>query len=60
MLTLVHLLSSLTSLPLWGCYGIGGSLLVVVGGVLLMAAKTNADELDAVSLRPVTRIKESA
>ena len=60
MLTLVHLLSSLTSLPLWGCYGIVGSLLVVVGGVLLMAAKTNADELDAVSLRPVTRIKESA
>jgi Putative Actinobacterial Holin-X, holin superfamily III len=60
MLTLVHLLSSLTSLPLWGCYGIVGGLLVVVGGVLLMAAKTKADELEAVPLRPVKRIKESA
>ena len=60
MLMLVHLLSSLTSLPLWGCYGIVGSLLVVVGAVLLMAARTKANELDAVPLRPVKRIKESA
>jgi Putative Actinobacterial Holin-X, holin superfamily III len=60
VLTLVHLLSSLTSIPLWGCYGIVGSLLIVVGGVLLVAAKTKADELDAVPLRPVKRIKESA
>ena len=37
-----------------------GSVLVVVGGVLLMAAKTKADELEAVPLRPVKRIKESA
>lgn len=60
VLTLVHLLSSLTSLPLWGCYGIVGSLLVVVGGVLLMAVKTKAHVPDAVPLRPVKRIKESA
>ena len=60
MLTLVHLLSSLTSIPLWGCYAIVGSLLVVVGGVLLMSAKTKAHVLDAVPLRPVKRIKESA
>ena len=60
VLTLVHLLSSLTSIPLWGCYGIVGSLLVIVGGVLLMAAKANADQLDAVPLRTIKRIKESA
>jgi len=60
VLTLVHLLSSSTSIPLWGCYGIVGSLLIVVGGVLLVAATTKADELDAVPLRPVKRIKESA
>jgi hypothetical protein len=60
VLMLVHLLASLTSIPLWGCYGIVGSLLVVVGGVLLMAAKTKADEPDAVPLRMVKRIKESA
>ena len=60
VLTLVHLLSSLTSIPLWGCYGIVGSLLVIVGGVLLMAAKATADQLDAVPLRTIKRIKESA
>jgi hypothetical protein len=60
VLTLVHLLWSSTSIPLWGCYGIVGSLLIVVGGVLLVAATTKADELDAVPLRPVKRIKESA
>ena len=60
VLMLVHLLSSVTSLPLWECYGIVGSLLLVVGGVLLMGAKTKAAELDAVPLRPVKRIKESA
>ena len=60
VLMLVHLLSSVTSIPLWGCYGIVGSLLLGVGGVLLMAAKTKADELDAVPLRPLKRIKESA
>jgi hypothetical protein len=60
MLMLVHLLSSLTSIPLWGCYAIVGSLLVVVGGVVLMAVKTKAPVLDAVPLRPVKRIKESA
>jgi hypothetical protein len=59
VLTLVHLLSSSTSIPLWGCYGIVGSLLIVVGGFLLVAATTKADELDAVPLRPVKRIKES-
>jgi hypothetical protein len=60
MLMLVHLLSSLTSIPLWGCYAIVGSLLVVFGGVLLMAVMTKAHVLDAVPLRPVKRIKESA
>jgi hypothetical protein len=57
---LVHLLASLTSIPLWGCYGIVGSLLFVVGGVLLLAANTKADEPDAVRLRSVKKIKESA
>jgi Putative Actinobacterial Holin-X, holin superfamily III len=60
VLMLAHLLASLTSIPLWGCYGIVGSLLVVVGGVLLMAGKTKAEELDAVPLRTVKRIEESA
>ena len=60
VLTLVHLLSSLTSLPLWGCYGIVGSLLIVVGGVLLLVTAKTKAEVDAAPLRQVKRIKESA
>src|SRR3990172_13416368 len=60
MLMLVHVLAALTVVPLWGCYGIVGSTLVVLGGVLLAASKTKAEELDGVPQRTVQRIKESA
>ena len=60
MLMLVHVLAALTVVPLWGCYGIVGSALVVLGGVLLAAGKTKAEELDVVPQRTVERIKESA
>jgi hypothetical protein len=60
MLMLVHMLAALTVVPLWGCYGIVGSALVVLGGVLLAAGKTKAEELDVVPQRTVERIKESA
>ena len=60
MLMLVHVLAALTVVPLWGCYGIVGSVLVVLGGVLLAAGKTKADERDVVPQRKVERIKESA
>jgi len=60
MLMLVHVLAALTVVPLWGCYGIVGSVLVVLGGVLLAAGKTKAEELDEVPQRTVERIKKSA
>jgi len=60
MLMLVHVLAALTVVPLWGCYGIVGSALVVLGGVLLAAGKTKAEELDVVPQPTVERIKESA
>jgi hypothetical protein len=60
MLMLVHVLAALTVVPLWGCYGIVGSTLVVLGAVLLAAGKTKAKELDVVPQRTVERIKESA
>ena len=60
MLMLVHVLAVLTVVPLWGCYGIVGSAVVVLGGVLLAAGKTKAEELDVVPQRTVERIKESA
>jgi hypothetical protein len=51
---LVHVLAELTVVPLWGCYGIVGSVLVVLGGVFLAAGKTKAEELDVVPQRPLT------
>jgi putative superfamily III holin-X len=60
MLMLVHVLAALTEVPLWGCYGIVGSALVVLGGVRLAAGKTKTEELDVVPQRTVERIKESA
>jgi hypothetical protein len=60
MLMLVHVLAVFTVVPLWGCYGIVGSVLVVLGGVLLAAGKTKAEELDVVPQQTVERIKESA
>lgn len=57
---LVHLLAALTVVPLWGCYGIVGSPLVILGGVLLATGKTKAEEVDVVSPQTVERIKESA
>jgi len=60
MLMLVHVLAALTVIPLWGCYGIVGSVLALLGGVVLAAGKTKAEELDVVPQRTVERIKESA
>jgi uncharacterized membrane protein len=60
MLMLVHVLAALTVVPLWGCYGIVGSVLVVLGAVLLVAGKTKAEELDVVAQPTVERIKKSA
>jgi Putative Actinobacterial Holin-X, holin superfamily III len=39
ILMLVHLLDAYTTIPLWGCYGIVGGALVLIGGVLLVTAK---------------------
>jgi uncharacterized membrane protein len=60
MLMLVHVLAVFTAVPLWGCYGMVGSVLVVLGGVLLAAGETKAEELDVVPQQTVERIKESA
>ena len=60
MLALVHVLDAFTMVPLWGCYGIVGSVLVVLGGVLLVAGKTKAEALDVVPQQTVARMKESA
>jgi hypothetical protein len=57
---LVHVLAALTVVPLWGCYGLVGSPLVLLGGVLLATGKTKAEEVDVVPPQTAQRIKESA
>ena len=60
MLMLVQGLAVFTVVPLWACYGIAGSALVVLGGVVLAAGRTKAAERDLVPQRAVERIKQSA
>ena len=60
MLMLVHVLDAFTTVPLWGCYGIVGGLLVVLGGGLLAAGKTKAEAVDVVPEPTVARMKETA
>lgn len=60
MLMLVHVLVAWTVVPLWGCYGIVGSTLVVAGGLLLATGKIKAEKLDVMPQGTVERIKESA
>jgi len=59
MLMVVHLLAALTVVPLWGCYGIVGSGLVVLGGVWLAVGKATANKLDVVPAGMAERINES-
>ncbi|MGZ8464492.1 MAG: phage holin family protein [Candidatus Binatia bacterium] len=60
MLALVHLLDAITVVPLWACYGIVATILVVLGAVLLVAAKTKAEALEVVPQPTVARMKENA
>jgi len=58
LLMLVHLLAALTTIPLWGCYGIVGTLLFVVGLVFLYRGKHAAAQLDEVLPQTTTTLKE--
>jgi len=60
MLMLVQVLAAFTAIPLWGCYGTVGSVLVILGAVLLAAGKTKAEELDVVPQQTVETMKETA
>jgi hypothetical protein len=60
MLMAVHVLAALTVVPLWGCYGIVGGVVVILGGVVLARGKTKTKKLEVVPQQTVERIKESA
>jgi len=60
MLMLVQGLAVVTGVPLWACYGIAGSALVVLGGVVLAAGRAKTEKLDSVPRRVAERIDENA
>jgi hypothetical protein len=43
---LVHVLATYTEMPLWGCYGVVGSVLAVLGWGLLASGKHTVEEID--------------
>jgi hypothetical protein len=45
-LMLVHVLAAHTDIPLWGCYGIVGGVLTILGATLLYTGKRRADRVD--------------
>jgi hypothetical protein len=58
-LMLVHILVAYTDVPLWGCYGIVGSVVAVLGGVLLAAGTHKAEKIDVLP-QTVETMKENA
>jgi hypothetical protein len=56
---LVHLLHAFTPIPLWGCYGLVGGVLLLAGLLLLLRAKKTAAEIAAVP-QTVQTLKENA
>ena len=58
-LMLVHVLAAYTDMPLWGCYGIVGSVLAVLGWVLLASGKHTVEEIDVLP-QTVETMKENA
>jgi len=60
ILMLVHLLRAFTAIPLWGCYGIIGTVLLVIGVALLMTGKKTAQKIDVIPPQTVDTLKENA
>ena len=56
---LVHVLAAYTDVPLWGCYGVVGSGLAVLGWVLLASGKHKVEEIDVMP-QTVEIMKENA
>jgi hypothetical protein len=60
ILMFVHLLHVLTDLPLWGCYGIVGGVLLLAGLIVLYIGKKTAEEIKVVPEETLETLKENA
>ena len=60
ILMLVHLLDAFTAIPLWGCYGIIGGGLLIIGLIALRTSKQTVDTIDVVPQQTIATLKENA
>lgn len=58
ILMVVHLLSDVFDLNLWVSYLIVGGLLALIGGVLLMRARSKASEIDLVPRETISEVRK--
>lgn len=58
-LMLAHVLAVYTDIPFWGCYGIVGGVLAVIGWVLLASGQRRVKEIDVMP-QTVETMKENA
>lgn len=58
VMMLVHLLDALTELPLWGCYGVVGGIMLLVGLGILLAGKKKTQHVGFVPAETAEAIKE--
>jgi len=59
MLMLVHLLHSISELPLWGCYAAVGSSLALLGWILLNTAQRQLREVTLTPTKTIETMKET-
>jgi hypothetical protein len=55
---LVHVLATYTAVPLWGCYGVVGGVLAVLGWGLLASGRHTGEEIDVLP-QTVESMKEN-
>lgn len=55
---LVYLLNETTAIPLWACYAIIGVAIIVIGGGLLLIARSRAARIDLKPQRAAEAFKE--
>jgi protein-S-isoprenylcysteine O-methyltransferase Ste14 len=56
---LVHLIAHYSDVPLWGCYGIVGGLLAILGLLLLFIGRARAAQVHVIPPQTAETMKES-
>ncbi len=57
-LMLVHMLAARTDVPLWGCYGIVGGILTVLGAMLLYSGRRRTSRVHLTSQQRIETVQE--